>query len=132
MKFEIKTILSFVSAFILVKNRSSTAILPLSSGSNPARLSFGLNPSGKHDSAPGMSTSKLTRLGWLHILRRIVIAFNGCDSLPLRSAFISGELMKNLYRSSWNGDNEQNTTCSYLTGTVKRGLDLFRAQVEST
>jgi len=46
------------------------------------------------------------------------IAFKGCESTPRSNAWISGDEMNNLYRESWKSDSPQNTTCSYLTGTI--------------
>lgn len=45
------------------------------------------------------------------------MALSGCEFVPRKRAWISGDLMNRRYRSSWNCDKLQKTTCSYLTGT---------------
>ena len=77
-----------------------------------------LNPSGRSFSEPRRSPGRSRSSGWLHSFLRILIALSGCESVPRSRAWISGEEMNGRYSANWKSDNLQNTTCSYLTGTV--------------
>lgn len=46
------------------------------------------------------------------------MAVSGCESVPFRSALISGEVMNKRYSESWKSESPQKTTCSYFTGTI--------------